>query len=113
MNILLLGSGGREHALAWKIAASPLADKLICAPGNAGIARESECVPLDIADHAAMVSFCKANNVDFVVVGPEASPVTARKLAMEFGLGGLMRGEFRADEVTIDGLVSCAIAVPV
>ena len=47
MNILILGSGGREHALAWKIAASPLVDKLYCAPGNAGIAREAECVDLD------------------------------------------------------------------
>src|SRR4051812_3247352 len=72
MNILLLGSGGREHALAWKIAASPLTTKLWCAPGNAGIAREAECVALDIADHAAVVAFCKANKVDFVVVGPEA-----------------------------------------
>ena len=51
MNILLLGSGGREHALAWKIAASPLLTKLWCAPGNAGIAREAECVALDITDH--------------------------------------------------------------
>ena len=72
MNILLLGSGGREHALAWKIAASPLTTKLWCAPGNAGIAREAECVPLDIADHAAVIAFCRANKVDFVVVGPEA-----------------------------------------
>ncbi len=72
MNILLLGSGGREHALAWKMAASPLTDRLVCAPGNAGIAREAECVALDIADHAAVVGFCRANAVDFVVVGPEA-----------------------------------------
>jgi phosphoribosylamine--glycine ligase len=72
MNILLLGSGGREHALAWKIAASPLTDAFYCAPGNAGIAREAECVSLDIADHAAIVKFCKANKIDFVVVGPEA-----------------------------------------
>ncbi len=72
MKILLLGSGGREHALAWKIAASPLTTKLWCAPGNAGIAREAECVALDITDHAAVVAFCKANKVDFVVVGPEA-----------------------------------------
>src|SRR6059036_1028134 len=72
MNILLLGSGGREHALAWKIAASPLADKLYCAPGNAGIAQEAEIVTLDIADHAAVIAFCRANKVDFVVVGPEA-----------------------------------------
>jgi len=76
MNILLLGSGGREHALAWKIAASPLLTKLWCAPGNAGIAREAECVALDIADHAAVIDFCKANAVDFVVVGPE-TPLAA------------------------------------
>jgi len=72
MNILLLGSGGREHALAWKIAASPLTDRLYCVPGNAGIAREAECVALDITDHTAIIAFCKANKIDFVVVGPEA-----------------------------------------
>jgi phosphoribosylamine---glycine ligase len=72
MNILLLGSGGREHALAWKIAASPLVDRLYCAPGNAGIAKECELVVLDIADHAAVIAFCKANRIDLVVVGPEA-----------------------------------------
>ena len=71
MNILLLGSGGREHALAWKMAASPLTDRLVCAPGNAGIAREAECVALDIADHAALIGYCRANGIDFVVVGPE------------------------------------------
>ena len=72
MNILLLGSGGREHALAWKIGASPLMERLWCAPGNAGIAREAELVSLDIADHAAVTAFCRSNGVDFVVVGPEA-----------------------------------------
>ena len=72
MNILLLGSGGREHALAWKMAASPLVDRLICAPGNAGIAHEAECVDLAIADHAAVTAYCRANRIDFVVVGPEA-----------------------------------------
>jgi len=71
MNILILGSGGREHALAWKMAASPLADKLYCAPGNAGIAQEAECVALDLTDHAAVIAFCKAKNIDLVVVGPE------------------------------------------
>jgi phosphoribosylamine---glycine ligase len=71
MNILLLGSGGREHALAWKMAASPLTDRLYCAPGNAGIARDAECVPLDINDHASVIAFCKSRDVDFVVVGPE------------------------------------------
>jgi phosphoribosylamine--glycine ligase len=72
MNILLLGSGGREHALAWKMAASPLVEKLYCAPGNAGIAQEAEIVALDPADHAAVIAFCKANKIDLVVVGPEA-----------------------------------------
>jgi phosphoribosylamine--glycine ligase len=71
MNILLLGSGGREHALAWKMASSPLVDRLICAPGNPGIAREAECVALDLADHAAVIGYCLANRIDFVVVGPE------------------------------------------
>ena len=72
MNILLLGSGGREHALAWKIAVSPLVARLFCAPGNAGIAHDCEVVALDIADHAAVIAFCKAQKIDLVVVGPEA-----------------------------------------
>jgi phosphoribosylamine--glycine ligase len=72
MNILLLGSGGREHALAWKMAASPLTERLYCAPGNAGIAQEAECVALDLSDHAAVVAFCREHKVDLVVVGPEA-----------------------------------------
>ena len=71
MNILLLGSGGREHALAWKIAASPLVDRLYCAPGNAGIAEEAELVDLDLGDHDAIIDFCRAGRIDFVVVGPE------------------------------------------
>jgi phosphoribosylamine--glycine ligase len=71
MNILLLGSGGREHALAWKIAASPLAERLYCAPGNAGIAKEAEVVALDVADHAAVIAFCRAQKIGLVVVGPE------------------------------------------
>jgi phosphoribosylamine---glycine ligase len=76
MNILLLGSGGREHALAWKIAASPLVTKFWCAPGNAGIAREAECVALDVADHESVIAFCQRENVDLVVVGPE-TPLAA------------------------------------
>jgi len=73
VKILVLGSGGREHALCWKIAASPLVTKLWCAPGNGGIADDAECVAIDIADHAAVIAFCKANAVDFVVVGPDAA----------------------------------------
>ncbi|MBV8508541.1 MAG: phosphoribosylamine--glycine ligase, partial [Xanthobacteraceae bacterium] len=70
--ILIIGSGGREHALAWKIAASPLVDQLYCAPGNAGIAHEAQCVAIDQADHAAVIALCKSRAIDFVVVGPEA-----------------------------------------
>jgi phosphoribosylamine---glycine ligase len=72
MRVLLIGSGGREHALAWKLAASPMLTKLWAAPGNPGIAREATCVAIDVADHAAVVGFCVDNAVDLVVVGPEA-----------------------------------------
>src|SRR6185436_14832034 len=72
MNVLLIGSGGREHALAWKLAASPLLTKLYCAPGNGGIAEVAECVPLAFADHTAVIRFCADNAIDFVIVGPEA-----------------------------------------
>ena len=72
MNVLLLGSGGREHALAWKIAASPLVERLYCAPGNAGIAQEAGIVALDIADHPAVIAFCNSHRIGLVVVGPEA-----------------------------------------
>ena len=73
MNILLLGSGGREHALAWKIAASPLADKLYCAPGNAGIAQEAECVGARYRRPRGGDRVLQgASKIDFVVVGPEA-----------------------------------------
>ncbi|MBE1202907.1 phosphoribosylamine--glycine ligase [Aminobacter carboxidus] len=71
MNVLLIGSGGREHALAWKLAASPMLTKLYAAPGNPGIAQEAELVALDIADHAAVAAFCKDKGIDLVVVGPE------------------------------------------
>ena len=71
MNVLLIGSGGREHALAWKIAASPMLTKLYAAPGNPGIAQEAELVALDVADHSAVAAFCKDKGIDLVVVGPE------------------------------------------
>ncbi|MCJ8237637.1 phosphoribosylamine--glycine ligase [Peteryoungia algae] len=72
MKVLLIGSGGREHALAWKIAQSPALTKLYAAPGNPGIAEEAELVALDTDDNAAVVAFCKDKDIDFVVVGPEA-----------------------------------------
>src|ERR1043165_1333606 len=71
MKILLLGGGGREQALAWKIAASPLPTKLWFAPRNAGIAKEAECVPVDLTDHAAVIALAKRLGADFVVVGPD------------------------------------------
>lgn len=71
MNILVIGSGGREHALCWAISASPLAEKIYCAPGNGGIAEIAECVPLKGTDKDAIVAFCKSHEIGFVVVGPE------------------------------------------
>ncbi len=72
MNILILGSGGREHALAWAVKQNPKCDRLIVAPGNAGIADLAECAALDILDGAAVAGFCAENAIDFVIVGPEA-----------------------------------------
>jgi phosphoribosylamine--glycine ligase len=71
MRILVVGSGGREHALCWAIAASPLCDKLYCTPGNAGIAAEAECVPIKVDELDKLVAFARDNRIDFVVVGPE------------------------------------------
>ncbi len=72
MNVLLLGSGGREHALAWKLAQSPRLGKLFAAPGNPGIAEHAQLVPIDPADHRATVDFCLKNSVELIVIGPEA-----------------------------------------
>ena len=71
MNVLLIGSGGREHALAWALSASPLLSKLYCAPGNGGIAEVATCVALDTSDHAATIAFCRDKQIDFVIIGPE------------------------------------------
>ena len=72
MNILILGGGGREHSLAWAILQNPKCDRLIVAPGNAGIAQIAECADLDVMSGAAVVWFVEENAIDFVVVGPEA-----------------------------------------
>ncbi|MCE8529073.1 phosphoribosylamine--glycine ligase [Ruegeria pomeroyi] len=72
MNILILGSGGREHALAWAVMQNPKCDKLIVAPGNAGIAQIAECAGLDIMDGGLVATFAEENAIDFVIVGPEA-----------------------------------------
>lgn len=72
MNILILGSGGREHSLAWAVLQNPKCDKLIVAPGNAGIAQIADCADIDINDGGTVVEFVSRNNVDFVIIGPEA-----------------------------------------
>lgn len=72
MNILILGSGGREHALAWAVKQNPKTDRLIVAPGNAGIAQLAECADIDILSGQTVVTFCEENAIDFVIVGPEA-----------------------------------------
>ena len=72
MNILILGSGGREHALAWAVMQNPKCDRLVVAPGNAGIAQIAECAALNAEDGGAVVTFAEENAIDFVIVGPEA-----------------------------------------
>jgi phosphoribosylamine---glycine ligase len=72
MNVLLVGSGGREHALAWALSASPMVSKLLCAPGNAGIAAVAECVAVAATDLDGLAALAKARKIDFVVIGPEA-----------------------------------------
>src|SRR4030066_706002 len=72
MNVLVIGSGGREHALVWKIAQSRHADRIYCAPGNAGIAGIAECIPISATDIEALYSFAMENDVGLTVVGPEA-----------------------------------------
>ena len=72
MNILILGSGGREHSLAWAVMQNPKCDKLIVAPGNAGIAQIADCAALDINDGGAVVVFAEENGIDFAIIGPEA-----------------------------------------
>lgn len=72
MNILILGSGGREHSLAWAVAQNPKCDRLIVAPGNAGMAEIADCAALDIEDRNAVVTFAEEAAIDFVIIGPEA-----------------------------------------
>ena len=87
MRILVVGGGGREHALCWAIAASPLCDQLYCAPGNAGIAREATCVPIGAEDLDALLAFARDEAIDVVVVGPEAPLVLG--LADRLGEAGI------------------------
>jgi phosphoribosylamine---glycine ligase len=83
MRVLVVGSGGREHALAWTISASPLVDALFCAPGNAGIEEEAECVAIAPTDLTGLIGFCRRERIDFVVIGPEAPLVLGLTDALE------------------------------
>jgi len=76
MRILVIGSGGREHALVWKLAQSPHARKIFCAPGNGGISQQAECIPIKADDISGLLEFAKKERIDFTVVGPEA-PLSA------------------------------------
>jgi phosphoribosylamine--glycine ligase len=87
VNILLVGSGGREHALAWALAASPLVKKLYVAPGNAGIAKVAECMPIAAMDLDRLVAFAREKQIDFAITGPEA-PLAAG-LAERFEAAGI------------------------
>jgi len=101
MNVLLIGSGGREHALAWKMAASPMLTRLYAAPGNPGIAEEAECVTLNVADHDAVISFCREKAIDLVVIGPEAPLVAG--LADHLSAAGIAVFGPRAAAAQLEG----------
>src|SRR5690554_7841018 len=83
LNVLLIGSGGREHALAWKIARSPLLGTLYAAPGNGGIAQCARIVDLNVDDSRAVIQFCRDHGIGLVVVGPEAPLVAGLVDALE------------------------------
>src|SRR3546814_675829 len=88
MKVLVVGGGGREHALCWTLAASPLCHKLYCAPGNAGIAEDAECVAITAEDIDGLVAFVQKEAIDYVVVGPEGPLVL-----------GLVRSEEHTSEL--------------
>ncbi|MEX3014459.1 phosphoribosylamine--glycine ligase [Gymnodinialimonas hymeniacidonis] len=95
MNILILGSGGREHALAWAVLQNPKCDRLIVAPGNAGIAQIADCASLDVNNPAAVCEFCAEESIDFIIVGPEA-PLAAGVVDMLTDAGFLTFGPSKA-----------------
>jgi phosphoribosylamine---glycine ligase len=101
MNVLLIGSGGREHALAWALSASPLLERLYCAPGNGGIADVAKCVALDTADPAAVVGWCQDNAINFVVIGPEIPLVAG--LADDLAKAGIKHFGPSRDAAQLEG----------
>ena len=101
MKVLVVGSGGREHSLCWAIAKSPLCDKLFCAPGNAGIAGIADCIPVGAEDLDGIVRFATNNNIDFVVVGPEAPLVAG--LVDRLDAAGIKAFGPKAEAAEIEG----------
>ena len=95
MNILILGSGGREHALAWAVLQNPKCDRLIVAPGNAGIEQIAECARLDVDNPSVVCEFCSEESIDFIIVGPEA-PLAAGVVDMLSNAGFLTFGPTKA-----------------
>ena len=96
MNILVIGGGGREHALVWKIAQSPLVEKIYCAPGNPGIAEQAECVSIAVDDLGELLTFAKEKAIDLTVVGPEL-PLTLGIVDLFEAEGLLTFGPSKAD----------------
>ena len=101
MKILVVGSGGREHAIVWKIAQSPKAEKIYCAPGNGGIAELAECVDINVMDKESMVAFAKEKGVDLVMVAPDDPLVAGMVDAME--AAGIRAFGPRANAAIIEG----------
>ncbi|MGD9784241.1 MAG: phosphoribosylamine--glycine ligase [Hyphomicrobiaceae bacterium] len=101
VNVLIIGSGGREHALAWAIARSPRARALFAAPGNAGIAELATCVELDVNHHAAVIEFCRAQDIGFVIIGPEAPLVAG--LADDLAAAGILHFGPGMDAARLEG----------
>ena len=101
MNVLIVGSGGREHAIACKVAESKRAEKIYAAPGNAGIAEVAECVDIPVMDFAKLIEFAKEKNIDFVIVGPD-DPLVAGAVD-EFEKAGFKTFGPRANAAIIEG----------
>ncbi len=101
MRILVIGSGGREHAIIWKIAQSPKVEKIYCAPGNGGISELAECVDINVMDKDNMVKFAKENNIDLVMVAPDDPLVDGMVDAME--AAGIRAFGPRANAAIIEG----------
>ena len=111
MKVLLVGSGGREHALAWKLAQSPLLTRLYCAPGNAGIAQAAECVPVAATDFEGLVRFAQDTRIDFAVIAADAQLVGGLWDVLEAaGVPALAIGRTGGTALSLPGEPALAVA---